>query len=75
MLSSSPPVLNIVDGKVLAMEDMSVAVKFEVAGEASRSWPAGGSLAKEAQGVEKAQAMCSGCEVERMAVWPGVSIS
>jgi len=57
------------------MEDMSVAVKFEVAGEASRSWPAGGSLAKEAQGVEKAQAMCSGCEVERMAVWPGVSIS
>lgn len=67
--------LNIVDGRALAMEDMSVAVKFEVAGEVRRSWPAGGSLAKKDQGVENAQAMCSGCEVERTAVWPGVSIS
>jgi hypothetical protein len=68
-------VLNIADGRSLATEEMRAAVKFEVAGEARRSWPAGGSLAKEDQGLEKAQAICSGWEVEMMAEWPGVSIS
>lgn len=60
--------LNSDDGRVLAIEERSVEVKFEVTGEARRSWPAGGSLAKVDQGVENGQAMCSGCEVAMTAV-------
>lgn len=67
--------LNRVEGSVFAMAVMRFAVKLVVAGEARRSWPAGGSFAKFSQGEEAAQAMCSGCEVEMAEVCPGVSIS
>lgn len=67
--------LNNVDGKVLAMADTKPAVKSAVALDAMRNCPGGGSLAKVSQGVEPAQAMCSGCEAEMIEVWPGVSIS
>ena len=43
MLSSSPPVLNRDEGNILAVAEMSSAVKFVVSGEAKRSCPDGGS--------------------------------
>jgi len=64
-----------VEGRVRAIEVIKLAVKLAVAADASLSCPAGGSLAKDSQGVACAQAMCSGCEVEMTAVCPGVSIS
>ena len=67
--------LNNPDGKVLAMADTKPAVKSAVAADAMRNCPAGGSLAKDSQGVEPAQAMCSGCDADMIEVWPGVSIS
>ncbi len=67
--------LNNVDGSVLAMAVMRLVVKLVVAAEARRSWPAGGSLAKFSHGIACAQATCSGCDVDIMAVCPGVSIS
>jgi hypothetical protein len=68
-------VLNIDDVTSLATVLMRLAAKVVVAFEARRSWPAGGSLAKVAQGVAPAQAMCSGCDDAMAAVWPGVSMS
>jgi hypothetical protein len=68
-------VLNIDDVTSLATVAMRLAAKAVVAFEARRNCPAGGSLAKEAQGVADAQAMCSGCEKATAAVWPGVSMS
>lgn len=81
------------DGNIRATDASKSAVKFVVAGEARRSWPAGGSaalmsitvtgevdlahapFANVVHGDASAQAICSGCAAEMMAVWPGVSIS
>lgn len=43
--------LNNVEGRVRAIAVRRLAVKLAVAGEAKRSWPAGGSLAKFSHGV------------------------
>ena len=67
--------LNSLDGKRREAADKREAVKLVVAGEARRSWPAGGSLAKWDQGAPWKQAMCSGWDTPMMEVWPGVSIS
>ena len=40
---SSPPVLKNLEGNNIAAADNNSAVKFAVAGDAKRSWPAGGS--------------------------------
>ena len=50
-------------------------MKLTVAGDARRSWPAGGSFAYVAHGVDSAHAMCSGRDLEMAEVCPGVSIS
>ena len=75
MLSSSPPVPKSVDGNILATAERSSVVKFCVAVDASRSWPAGGPLAKVAQGEVSKQAMGSGNACAMMEECPGVSIS
>lgn len=67
--------LNSFEGSPLATAEMRLAVKLDVAAEASRSCPAGGSLAKSVQGLAWLHAICSGCEVAITAVCPGVSIS
>jgi hypothetical protein len=46
-----------------------------VAGDAMRSWPAGGSFAYVAHGVASAHAMYCGYVLEMAEVCPGVSIS
>ena len=67
--------LNIVDGKVRAMDVMRFAVKFAVAEDARRSRLAGNSLTNDSHGMACAQAICPVCEVEIAAVCTGVSIS
>jgi hypothetical protein len=58
-----------------AMAFNKLAAKLTVAGEARRSWPAGGSLAYVDQGFASAHATCSGYALEMTEVCPGVSIS
>lgn len=74
-LISSPPVEKNWDWKRPAAALSNPAVNLTVASDARRSWPAGGSLAKEAHGVASAQATCSGNAFEMTEVCPGVSIS
>jgi hypothetical protein len=68
VFSSSPPVLKYFDGMTLAAAVNKLAEKLTVAGEARRSWPAGGSLANVDHGLAWGHAICSGCDSEMIAV-------
>ena len=58
-----------------ATESKKVFANDTVAGEAIRSWPAGGSSAYVAHGDFDAQAMSSGCAAPIAVVCPGESSS
>jgi hypothetical protein len=70
VFSSSPPVLNSLEGRDFATAESKLTVKFVVDGDARRSCPAGGSAAKSPQGDASLQAMCSGWEADMAAVCP-----